>query len=89
MSNRRMWLRRSCAIALAPLLTLVVTAPANAARAGGEEGDDPAADAKAKPCPTDQWTVPLEVQGLACILLLPKKDGAAGGGGGGLGGLLG
>ena len=89
MSNRRMWLRRSCVIALAPLLPLMVAAPAHAARGDGGEGDNPAAQAKdkGKPCPTDQWTVPLEVQGLACILLLPKKDGA--GGGGGLGGLLG
>jgi hypothetical protein len=42
-------------------------------------------------CPTAQWTIPLEVKGLACILLLPKpekKDGDTGGSSG-LGGLLG
>ena len=43
-------------------------------------------------CPTKQWTVPLELKGLACILLLPKPekpDDGGEGGGGGLGGLLG
>jgi hypothetical protein len=34
------------------------------------------------------WTIPLELKGLACILLLPKPE-PGGEGGGGLGGLLG
>jgi hypothetical protein len=44
-----------------------------------------------KNCPTEMWTIPLEIKGLACILLLPKpekKDGESGGSSG-LGGLLG
>ena len=42
--------------------------------------DDAAAeDAKNKkkeqsPCPQDMWTVPLEIEGLACVLLLPKDN---------------
>jgi hypothetical protein len=36
------------------------------------------------------WTIPLEIKGLACILLLPKpekpgENGSSGGGGGLLG----
>jgi|SRR3954468_2499560 hypothetical protein len=44
-----------------------------------------------KNCPTEMWTIPLEVKGLACLLLLPKpeKQGDQGEGGGGVGGLLG
>lgn len=79
MTERRPWLRRSCAIALAPLLPLLLAAPANAARAGeGEEGSETGEEAPVT-CPTDAWTVPLEVPGLACILLLPKEGGAGGG----------
>ena len=42
-------------------------------------------------CPTALWTIPLEVKGLACLLLLPKpeKQGEGDGGSSGLGGLLG
>jgi hypothetical protein len=45
---------------------------------------------KPEPCPTDLWVIALPVEGLACVLLLPKppadegKDGGGGGGGGGL-----
>ncbi len=45
-----------------------------------EDGDSAdAKDKKAKeqepePCPQDMWTVPLEVEGLACVLLVPKDD---------------
>lgn len=82
MTERRTWLRRSCALALVPLFPLLLASPVSAARAG-EEGEDPAAEEEAVTCPTDAWTIPLEVPGLACILLLPKE------GGGGAGGLLG
>jgi hypothetical protein len=48
-------------------------------------------------CPTRLWTIPLEVKGLACLLLLPKpeppdqngQNGDNGSSGGGLGSLLG
>jgi hypothetical protein len=43
-------------------------------------------------CPTKQWTIPLELKGLACLLLLPKPEPPGGGGeegGGGVGGLFG
>lgn len=88
MTERRTRLARLSAVALAPLLSLTLAAPAMAARAGGddpgEEGGKKPKPSEVKPCPTDKWTVPLEVQGLACLLLLPKKDGAGGGGAGGL-----
>jgi hypothetical protein len=41
-----------------------------------------------KNCPTEMWTIPLEVKGLACLLLLPKPE-KGGEGQGGLGSLLG
>ena len=76
-----------------------VVKPVPASRGGGP--GDGSGDPKGPPekkkeeppnnCPTAQWTVPLEIKGLACILLLPKpekKDGDSGGSSG-LGGLLG
>jgi anaerobic selenocysteine-containing dehydrogenase len=74
-----------------------VVTPGPASRGGpGEKPGDPKGPKKAEEppnnCPTAQWTVPLEVKGLACILLLPKpekKEGDSGGGSSGLGGLLG
>ncbi|HEV7864436.1 MAG TPA: hypothetical protein VGR20_17135 [Acidimicrobiia bacterium] len=68
-----------------------------AARGGGPgdgSGDPRGPQKKEEPpknCPTEMWTIPLEIKGLACILLLPKpekKDGESGGSSG-LGGLLG
>ena len=58
---------------------------------GDPEGPEAQSDEPVDNCPTKQWTVPLELKGLACILLLPKPEpeGGGEGGGGGLGGLLG
>ena len=100
MSTRRVALSLAALTALATVPVLAGT-PAGASGAivsptsrGEDNGDPEAADADdAQPvdtCPTKQWTVPLELKGLACILLLPKPEpGGEGGGGGGLGGLLG
>jgi len=74
--------------------------PANPASRGGGSGDrpgDPKGPEKKNEeppnnCPTTMWTIPLEIKGLACLLLLPKPEkqgGADGGSSSGLGGLLG
>lgn len=103
MSTRRVALSLAALMALASLPVLAGT-PAGASGAivsptsrGGDNGDPegPEAQKSDEPvdnCPTKQWTVPLELKGLACILLLPKPEppeGGGEGGGGGLGGLLG
>ncbi|HLF41804.1 MAG TPA: hypothetical protein VI854_10080 [Acidimicrobiia bacterium] len=28
------------------------------------------------PCPTEMWSVPIEIEGLACVMLLPKESEA-------------
>ena len=77
-----------------------VVQPAVPASRGGGPGDGngdpkgPQEKKKEEPpnnCPTTMWTIPLEIKGLACILLLPKpeKQGEAGSSGSGLGSLLG
>ena len=40
-----------------------------------EDGDE--ADEAPDNCPTELWTVPLEIEGLACVLLLAKDEEAA------------
>ena len=35
----------------------------------GEDGDGEAPDN----CPTELWSIPVEVEGLACVLLLPVE----------------
>ena len=95
------------ALATVPVLASVAPAGASSAIAkpapesrGGDNGGsgDPKGPGKQNEqppnnCPTQMWTVPLEIKGLACILLLPKpeKQGQNGESGGqsGLGGLLG
>ena len=92
------------ALATLPVLSGISPASASAIRpqvpfSRGGPGDGPGnpkgPDKKAEPpkdnCPKELWTVPLEIKGLACILLLPKPEqpGSGDGGGGGLGGLLG
>ncbi|MEW6476086.1 MAG: hypothetical protein AB1679_27835 [Actinomycetota bacterium] len=106
MLTRRVALPLAALTAFATLPVLAGTAPAGAsgsvmkpsplARGGGENGDPEGPSAKNQEkkdnCPTDMWTVPLEVKGLACILLLPKpekQNGEEESGGGGLGDLLG
>lgn len=108
MLKRRVALPLAALTALATLPALALVAPAGASGAtvapsplsrgaDGDNGDPdgPASEEKKDNCPTELWTVPLEVKGLACVLLLPKpeKQGESGGeaesGGGGLGDLLG
>lgn len=107
MLTRRVALPLAALTAFATLPVLAGAAPAGASRAatnpsplargGGENGDPDGPSAKNQEekdnCPTELWTVPLEVKGLACILLLPKPEKQNGGdeeaGGSGLGDLLG
>ncbi|HEU5449529.1 MAG TPA: hypothetical protein VFW57_10990 [Acidimicrobiia bacterium] len=100
MSTRRVALSLAALTALATMPVLAGT-PAGASgaivspTARGEDNGDPEAaedpsdaDEPVDNCPTKQWTVPLELKGLACLLLLPKPE-PGGDGGGGLGGLFG
>ncbi|MGH9035401.1 MAG: hypothetical protein ACRD0O_06525 [Acidimicrobiia bacterium] len=55
-----------------------------------EKADKARKKADKEDCPQDMWVVALPVEGLACVLLLPKpppEDGEEGGSGG-LGGLF-
>ena len=101
MSTRRVALSLAALTALATMPVLAGT-PAGASGAivsptarGDDNGDPegPSAQEEEPPknCPTEMWTIPLEVKGLACILLLPKpeKNGDGESGGGGLGDLVG
>jgi hypothetical protein len=102
MLTRRVALSMAALTALASMPVLVGTAPAGASGAvvspssrGKDNGDPEGPEKKEKKadeapnnCPTKQWTVPLELKGLACLLLLPKPE-PGGEGGGGLGGLFG
>jgi hypothetical protein len=104
MLTRRVALPMAALMALATMPVLSAAAPAEASGAvvtpsnrGRDNGDPNGPDAKKQNkepvdnCPTKQWTIPLELKGLACLLLLPKPEpGSEGeGGGGGLGGLFG
>jgi len=104
MLTRRVALPLAALTAFATLPVLTSVAPAGASSAvvtpasrGGDNGDPEGPNAKKSDepvdnCPTKQWTVPLELKGLACVLLLPKPEppeGGGEGGGGGLGGLIG
>jgi hypothetical protein len=103
MSTRRVALSLAALTALATMPVLAEATPAGASGAivsptarGGDNGDpegpEAASEEPADNCPTELWTVPLEVKGLACILLLPKPekpDEGEGSSGGGLGDLLG
>ena len=68
--------------ALFVTLSLVAGAsPAFAARGESpEDREQREAEAKAaeeeevNPCPEDLWTVALPIEGLACVLLLPKDE---------------
>ena len=62
-----------------------------------ESGDNKSGDKadkktqKEENCPQDKWVIALPVEGLACVLLLPKPPAEGegkGGGGGGFGGLF-
>ena len=104
MSTRRVALSMAALTALATMPVLSGT-PAGASGAivsptarGGDNGDPEGPDSDSesssqeeqKNCPTEMWTIPLEVKGLACILLLPKPErGDEESGGGGLGSLFG
>ena len=104
MLTRRVALPLAALTALAAMPVLATAVPAGASDAvakpapesRGKPGDPKPPEKKKQDeqppnnCPTKQWTVPLELKGLACLLLLPKpeKQGENGQGGGG-GGLLG
>jgi hypothetical protein len=52
---------------------------------GGDKGSAEKEKQKST-CPTELWNIPIEIKGLACILLLPKNpppppDDQSGGGG--------
>ncbi|HEY3240769.1 MAG TPA: hypothetical protein VGL92_14465, partial [Acidimicrobiia bacterium] len=58
-----------------------------------ESGKDKAdkKNQKEELCPQDKWVIGLPIEGLACVLLLPKPPAEGegkGGGGGGFGGLF-
>jgi len=103
MLTRRIALPVAALMALASMPVLIEAAPAGASGAvvspspasrgrSGHNGDRKADQQPQNNCPTTLWTVPLEIKGLACLLLLPKpeKQGQGGdGSGGGGGGLLG
>ncbi len=104
MSTRRVALSLAALTALATLPVLSGATPAGASGAvltpspmarGNDDGHpegphDNGRHEEQNNCPTELWTIPLEVKGLACILLLPKpeKEGEERSGGG-LGSLLG
>ena len=106
MLTRRVALPLAALTALATLPVLAGAAPAGASSAvlkptpaarGNDDGDPEGPrgrnDEERDNCPTELWTIPLEIKGLACILLLPKperqdQDGDESGGGG-LGDLFG
>jgi len=107
MLTRRVALPLAALTALATMPVLASAVPAGASDAvakpapesRGKPGDPKPPEKKKQDeqppnnCPTKQWTVPLELKGLACLLLLPKPEqpgdaGGGNGGGGGLGGLL-
>jgi CheY-like chemotaxis protein len=101
MLKRRVALPLAALTALASMPVLAAAVPAGAssvvvkptpASRGGDNGDPEGPREKQQKqdnCPTKAWTIPLELKGLACILLLPKPEQQGGEGGGGLGGLLG
>jgi hypothetical protein len=85
MLTRRFALPLAALTAFATLPVFAVAAPAGAAtqpsplaRGGGDNGDPggPADQNEEQKdnCPTELWTIPLEVKGLACVLLLPKPE---------------
>ena len=101
MLTRRVALPLAALTALATLPVLAGAAPAGASGAvmkpapasrgrSGGSGDRSSKKAEQPPnnCPTTLWTIPLEINGLACLLLLPKPekqgDGSGGSSGGGL-----
>jgi hypothetical protein len=113
MLTRRVALPLAALTALATMPVLASAVPAGASDAvakpapesrGRARPGDPRAPQKNQKqeepqsnCPTTMWTIPLEIKGLACLLLLPKPEkagpgsdqGGSSGGVGGLGGLFG
>ena len=107
MLTRRVALPLAALTAVATMPLLAGAAPAGASdavakpapesrgrqRPGDPRGPEKKENEQPNNCPTKLWTIPVELKGLACVLLLPKPDrpgeGSDGGGGGGLGGLLG
>ena len=59
-------------------------------RSGGSGDRNPRrAEEPQNNCPTTLWTIPLEIKGLACLLLLPKPEKQGDNSGNSSGGLLG
>jgi hypothetical protein len=85
MLTRRIALSLAALTALATLPVLAAAAPVGAfgfaaapepASRGQAPGEpEPPDEPEAQDdCPTELWTVPLEVKGLLCLLVLPKPD---------------
>ena len=101
MLTRRIALPIAALTALATMPVLATAMPAGASttsrsgiesrgdRPGDPKGPDKKSEDPQGNCPTTKWTIPLEIKGLACVLLLPKPDKQGQDGGGGGGGLLG
>jgi hypothetical protein len=99
MLTRRVALPLAALMAFATLPALAGTTAAGAsgaARPAARDGDngDPEGPAAAHEeveddCPTELWTIPLEIKGLVCILVLPKSEEDEEEVAGGLGNLLG
>jgi hypothetical protein len=96
MLTRRVALSLAALTALATLPVLTGAAPAGASGAvvtprptsRGVDNGDPEPQQQEQPqeetteiCPTEMWTIPLEIKGLACLLLLPKPESEEDGGG--------
>lgn len=40
----------------------------------GPDGSEPAEEEQEDPCPTERWTIPLEIEGLLCLLLVEVPE---------------
>ena len=88
MLTRRVALPLAALTALATMPVLVEAAPAGASGAvvkpvpasrgrsggSGDRNRERRAEEPQNNCPTTLWTIPLEIKGLACLLLLPKPE---------------
>lgn len=64
-----------------PVLVLATVAAAAMALGGAGwsgaspvGGEEPQAQPEETPCPEDRWSLPVQIEGLACVLLLPKPE---------------
>lgn len=65
-----------------PGATVITLAPADRGIEPADRSDEDGDEAEEAPdnCPTELWTIPLEIENLACVLLLAKDSEEAGGG---------